>query len=97
MNQQLEETINSFMNAIQIKPSGIMIWISLAGFTVCGNFVGNLSFIQYETILSAEICSNFSGISNYIYHPDGSDTNEYCTFPWNDRFVINCKISYEYS
>ena len=30
MNQQLEETINSFMNAIQIKPSGIMIWISLA-------------------------------------------------------------------
>ena len=29
MNQQLEETINSFMNAIQIKPSGMMIWISL--------------------------------------------------------------------
>lgn len=30
MNQQLEETINSFMNAIQIEPSGMMIWISLA-------------------------------------------------------------------
>ena len=29
MNQQLEETMNSFINAIQIKPSGMMIWISL--------------------------------------------------------------------
>lgn len=29
MNQQLEETIHSFMNAIQIKPSGRMIWVSL--------------------------------------------------------------------
>ena len=34
-----------------------------SSFTVCGNFVGNLSFIQYETVLSAEICGNFSGIT----------------------------------
>ncbi len=30
MNQQLEETRNALMNAIQMKPDGRMIWISLA-------------------------------------------------------------------
>lgn len=29
MNQQLEETMNALMNAIHIKPNGMMIWVSL--------------------------------------------------------------------
>ena len=48
MNQQLEETINSFMNANTNKTKWNNDMDKFgSSFTVCGNFVGNLSFIQY--------------------------------------------------
>ena len=91
MNQQLEETINSFMNAIQIKPSGIMIWISLA---VALLFAAIL-WVTYR--LSNTKQSYQPKFAATLVALAIISTNEYCTFSWNDRFVIDCKISYEYS